>query len=416
MAEFQYIAYNENRRLVKGTEKAVSVEIASRLLASRGFKVLSIKPVSTFMPRLSVFPSLTQVPRKTIILFSRQLALLLDSGTPLVNALSLLRDQSTQKRFKAIIDDMILDLRQGQHLSQAMGKHPNVFPKMYVQSILVGEQSASLETILNQLADYIEREETESKAVRSALRYPTILTIVAIAVLAVLTIFVLPTFSDFYKDLGLELPPVTQFVFNFTLWFSDYGVYVLLAIVVAFLGVYVYGKSPRGKIFVDRLILRLPVIGRVIHLNELSRCCRSIAILHRSSRCCRSIAILHRSGLPISEIISMVTDASDNTIIQQALTQVHQDVLQGERISDSMSKNPLFLPMMIQMTSVGELTGTLDTSLLATARSYETEASDRMGTVIDLIQPVITVVLAIVVGLIASALISALYSMFGQFS
>jgi type IV pilus assembly protein PilC len=403
MAEFQYIAYNENRRLVKGTEKAVNVEIASRLLASRGFKVLSIKPVSTFMPRWSVFPSLTQVPRKTIILFSRQLALLLDSGTPLVNSMSLLRDQSTQKRFKAVIDDMILDLRQGQHLSQAMGKHPNIFPKMYVQSILVGEQSASLETILNQLADYIEREETESKAVKSALRYPTILTIVAIAVLAVLTIFVLPTFSDFYKDLGLELPPITQFVFDFTLWFSDYGVYVLLVIVLAFLGVYVYGKTPRGKIFVDRLILRLPIIGRVIHLNELSRCCRSIAILHRS-------------GLPISEIISMVTDASDNTIIQQALTQVHQDVLQGERISDSMSKNPLFLPMMIQMTSVGELTGTLDTSLLATARSYETEASDRMGTVIDLIQPVITVVLAIVVGLIASALISALYSMFGQFS
>lgn len=403
MADFQYIAYNENRRLVKGTEKAVNVEIASRLLASRGFKVLSIKPVSTFMPRWSFFPSLTKVPRKTIILFSRQLALLLDSGTPLVNSLSLLRDQSTQKRFKNVIDDMILDLRQGQHLSQAMGKHPDVFPKMYVQSILVGEQSASLETILNQLADYIEREETESKAVRSALRYPTILTIVAIAVLAVLTIFVLPTFSDFYKDLGLELPPITQFVFDFTLWFSDYGIYVLLFIVLAFLGVYVYGKTPRGKIFVDRLILRMPVIGRVIHLNELSRCCRSIAILHRS-------------GLPISEIISMVTDASDNSIIQQALTQIHQDVLQGERISNSMAKNPLFLPMMVQMTSVGELTGTLDTSLLATARSYETEASDRMGTVIDLIQPVITVVLAIVVGLIASALISALYSMFGQFS
>ena len=403
MAEFQYIAYNENRRLVKGTEKAINLEIASRLLASRGFKVLSIKPVSTFLPRWSFFPTLTRIPRKTIILFSRQLALLLDSGTPLVTALSLLRDQSTQKRFKTVIDDMILDLRQGQHLSQAMGKHPDVFPKMYVQSILVGEQSASLETILNQLADYIEREETESKAVKSALRYPTILTIVAIAVLAILVIFVLPTFSDFYRDLGLELPPITQFVFDFTLWFSDYGIYVLLFIVVALLLVYVYGKSPRGKILVDRLILRLPVIGRVVHLNELSRCCRSIAILHRS-------------GLPISEIISMVTDASNNSIIQQALTQVHQDVLQGERISDSMSKNSLFLPMMIQMTSVGELTGTLDSSLLATARSYETDAADRMGTVIDLIQPVITVVLAVVVGLIASALISALYSMFGQFS
>ena len=152
----------------------------------------------------------------------------------------------------------------------------------------------------------------------------------------------------------------------------------------------------------DRQILKLPVIGRVIHLNELSRCCRSIAILHRS-------------GLPISEIIAMVTEASNNSVIQQALTQVHQDVLRGERISDSMSKSPLFLPMMTQMTSVGELTGTLDTSLLSTARSYETEAADQMGAVIDLIQPVITVVLAVVVGLIASALISALYSMFGQF-
>ena len=403
MAEFQYIAYNEDRRLVKGMEKAANAEIAARLLASRGFKVLSIKSVPKFLPRWSFFPSMTRVNRKTIILFSRQLALLLDSGTPLVNSLSLIRDQSTQKHFKSVIDDMMLDLRQGQHLSQAMGKHPDVFPKMYVQSVLVGEQSASLENILNQLADYMEREETESKAVKSALRYPIILTIVAIAVLAVLVIFVLPTFADFYQDLGLQLPPITQLVFDFTLWFSKYGIYVLLAIVVALLGLYVYGKTPRGKLFLDRIILRLPVIGRVVHLNELSRCCRSIAILHRS-------------GLPISEIISMVTDASNNAIIQQALTQVHQDVLQGARISDSMSKNPLFLPMMIQMTSVGELTGTLDSSLLSTAKNYETEAADRMGTVIDLIQPVITVVLAIVVGLIASALISALYSMFGQFS
>ena len=402
MAEFQYIAYNDDRRLVKGTEKAVNAKVAARLLASRGFKVLSIKSVPTFLPRWTFFPSLTKVPRKTIVLFSRQLALLLDSGTPLVNSLGLLRDQSTQKHFKSVIDDIILDLRQGQHLSQAMGKHPDVFSKMYVQSILVGEQSASLEVILNQLADYLEREETESKAVKSALRYPAILTIVAIAVLAVLVLFVLPTFSDFYHDLGLQLPPITQFVFDATLWFSDYGIYVLLFIVVAFLGVYVYGKTPGGKLFVDQLVLRLPVIGRVIHLNELSRCCRSIAILHRS-------------GLPISEIISMVTEASNNSIVQQALTQVHQDVLQGERISNSMSKNPLFLPMMIQMTSVGELTGTLDSSLLSTARSYETEAADRMGAVIDLIQPVITVVLAIIVGLIASALISALYSMFGQF-
>ena len=403
MAEYQYIAYDENRKLTKGIEKAASAEIASRLLASRGYKVLSIKTVPTFLPRWSMLPTLTRIPRKIVVLFSRQLSLLLDSGTPLVTSLSLLRDQTNHRRFKNVLDDMIIDLRQGQHLSQAMDKHPDVFPKMYVQSILVGEQSASLETILTQLADYFEREEAESRAVKSALRYPTILTVVAIAVLAVLVIFVLPTFADFYSDLGLELPPITQAVFNFTLWFADYGVYVLLVIVAAFLLMYVYSKTPTGKVFTDRQLLRFPVIGRVVHLNELSRCCRSIAILHRS-------------GLPISEIIAMVTEASNNAVVQQALTQVHQDVLRGERISDSMSKSAIFLPMMTQMTSVGELTGTLDTSLLSVAKSYETEAADAMGALIDLIQPVITVVLAVVVGLIASALISALYSMFGQFS
>lgn len=401
MKEYQYLAYDENTRLIKGTEKATSAEMATRMLASHGYKILSIKSVPGFLPRWQFFPTLTKISAQTIILFSRQLALLLESGTPMVNALGLLRDQATSRHFKGILTEVISDLRQGQRLSQAMGKHPDIFPKMFVQSVLVGEQSASLESVLVQLADYMEREATDTKEIKSAMRYPAILSFVAVAVVAVLAIFVLPAFANLYQDLGLQLPAVTMFVFNFITWFGTYGIYVVVLMILALLGLYVYGKTPEGKLFVDRMALRLPVIGRVIHLGELSRCCRSMAILHKS-------------GMPISEIMALVTESSKNSITQQALTQVHQDVLKGQGISASMSKNELFLPMMVQMASVGEVTGTLDSTLTATARSYETEAADRMHAIIDLIQPVVTVVLAIVVALIASALISAMYSMYGQ--
>ncbi len=401
MTEYQYLAYGENRMLTRGTEKAASAEMATRILASRGYKILSIKSVPAFLPRWQFFPKLNKIPAKTKILFARQLALLLESGTPMVNALGLLRDQATRRHFKSVLTEVISDLRQGQRLSQAMGKHPDIFSKMFVQSVLVGEQSGSLESVLEQMADYMEQEATDAKGITSALRYPAILAFVAVAVVAVLTIFVLPAFVSLYQDLGLELPAITTFVFDFITWLSKYGIFVVLLMMLTLVGFYIYGKMPEGKLVMDRMVLRLPVIGRIIHLGELSRCCRSMAILHKS-------------GLPISEIMALVTESSNNSITQQALTQVHQDVLKGQGISASMSKNEMFLPMMVQMAYVGEVTGTLDTTLTATARSYETEAADRMRAFTDLIQPVVTAVLAIGVALIASALISAMYSMYGQ--
>jgi type IV pilus assembly protein PilC len=284
-----------------------------------------------------------------------------------------------------------------------MGKHPSVFSKMYIQSVLVGEQSGSLETVIRQLADYMEREDADAKSIKSALRYPAILTVVAIAVVAILGIFVLPKFADIYTSLDMEMPTISVIVLDSITWFGKWGIFLMLGLGAIVLGLYGYSKTPDGKFFVDKIMLRMPVLGRIIHLSELSRCCRSMAILHRS-------------GLPISEIMALVTDSSKNSLTQQALTQVHQDVLKGQGIAASMAKNELFLPMMVQMASVGEATGTLDETLTATARSYEAEAADRTKAMIDLIQPTITVIIALFVGLIAIALISAMYSMYGQFS
>ena len=401
MAEYQYLAYSDNRKLLSGTESAASQEIAGRMLTSRGYKILSIKPVPAFLPSLQFSPTLNRVPVQAIVLFSRQLALLLESGTPMVNAIDLLRVQTTNTHLKAVLGDVITQIRKGQRLYQVLGRHPEVFPKMYVQTVLVGEQSGSLESVLEQLADFMEKEETDAKGVRGALRYPAVVSVVALGVIAVLTIFVLPAFSGLYSDLGLKLPLITRILFSFIDWFAAYGVYVLGAIGLALLGYYFYSRTPQGELLTNRLALKMPVIGRVVHLSELSRCCRSMSILHKS-------------GLPISEIMALTTESAKNAYVKQALTQVHRDVLRGQGIAGSMGRNRIFLPMMVEMVAVGEATGTLDTTLTATAKSYEAEAADRMRTIIEMIQPTVTLVLGVLVAVIASALVSAMYSLYGQ--
>lgn len=401
MADFQYLAYAENKKLISGTESAASQEIASRMLTSRGYKVLSVRPVSAFLPSFQFIPALNRVSPEVVVLFSRQLALLLESGTPMVNAIELLREQMTNRRIKFVLGDVIANLRKGQRFYQVLGRYPDVFPKLFIQSVLVGEQSGSLESVLNQLADYMEKEANDAKGIKSALRYPAVVGAVSLGVIAILTIFVLPAFTSLYQDLNLKLPLITRILFSVMDWFSAYGIVLLACLAIVLLVSYLYSRTPRGKLFSNRIILKVPVSGRVVHLNELSRACRCMAILHKS-------------GLPISEIMGLVTESAQNSYIKQALTQVHRDVLRGSSIAASMGKNRVFLPMMVQMISVGETTGTLDSTLVATAKSYDTEAADRMRSLIDMIQPAITIVLGVLVALIASALVSAMYSLYGQ--
>jgi type IV pilus assembly protein PilC len=403
MAEYQYVAYDNTKKLIKGTQRATNAEVARSMLASKGYSVLSLKTVPSFMPSGKLFRGLvtSKVSADTIVLFSRQMALLLESGTPMVNALELLMRQTTNRRLRNVLTEMISDLRKGQHLSQAMSKHTDVFNKMYVQSVVVGEQSGSLESVLREVSDHLERESSEAKDIKAALMYPAILAVVAVIVVAILGFFVLPTFADLYSQLGLQLPLLTRMLFGFANWFREWGLYVMLALLIVAVGLVAWSRTARGKLVIDRNLLRMPIFGRIILLSELSRCCRSMSILHRT-------------GLSVSETMILVMEASKNAIIQRALSQVHQDVLRGMQIGASMAKNPVFLPMMVQMISVGESTGTLDVTLTATADSYEAELSNRMRAMIGLIQPVFTVVLAVVVGIIAIAMVQAMYSMYGQ--
>ncbi len=399
--EFQFIVYNREKKLERGVQTAANAEVAARLLTSRGYRVLSVKSVPAFLPRREQVLGHSKVPVSAVVTFSRQWALLLEAGTDTVTSLEILAAQTENRYFKEVLGKVTSDLRRGQKLSSALAKYPGIFSRIYINSVMVGERAGGIEISLRQVADYMEKEDRASKSVKNALKYPAIVTVVAFVVVAILTIFVLPALDDLYRSLGVKLPLITRIMAAVVAWLASYAIYLLGAFFMAGVLVYIYSKTPAGKLQLDSLILKLPILGRIIHLDELVHFCRSMSLLHRA-------------GLPLPDILTIVIESSNNAAIKQALSQVHRDVLRGDGLSNSLTKNPMFMSVVVQMVTVGEKTGNLDTTLAATAESLDTEARDRMNNFIELIQPTIIVILGVIVALIALSLISAMYSIYGS--
>ncbi len=399
--DFHYIAYTEDKRLVKGNLSATTEEAAVSLLSYGGYQVVSLKSFVPFFNMEKVVARFSRVKSREIVMFSRQLALLLESGTDIVASLELLQDQSTNRTLIRVIGEVASDIRGGSSLSVALSKHPRAFPEIYHRTIAAGEQGGNLEIVLRQMADYIERGVITEKKIKNALTYPLIVAAVAIVVIGILVTFVLPTFTSLYSAFEAELPLATRILMGMTEWLSHYGVYLVLVIVAAAGLGYAYVKTPAGKYQWDSLLFRLPVVGRIALLSQLSRCCRTMALLFKV-------------GLPLPEILTLTIHGSKNKAMVEALTGVQEDLIRGEGISKPMGRRHLFLPLMVQMVGVGEETGNLDNTLATVAESYEVEADDRTSSAVGLIQPAMIVIIALVVGFIAVSLVSAMYSIYGQ--
>ncbi|MEA2085768.1 MAG: type II secretion system F family protein [Chloroflexota bacterium] len=399
---YNYLGYNEDKQVVKGTVSASSEAAAGQLLAHDGYRVLSLKPVATFTPNWEqLFPSLYRVKPASIIMLSRQLALLLESGIDIVTSLELLRGQESNRTLRRVLGEIVSDLRSGHRLSAALDRHPEIFPPVYRRSLSVGEQTGGLETVLRQVADHMERENTTAKEVKGALRYPAIVAVVAVIVIGVLVTFVLPAFTDLYSSLGAELPLLTRMLLDAVDGLQQYGLYLVAAAAGIIVAALTYVKTPAGKYQWHRLLLRLPLMGRVIQLDELARCCRNMSLLFRA-------------GLPLPEIMSLVVQGSNNRVLAKALSDVREDMLKGEGMSQPMAKNPVFLPLMVQMAKVGEETGNLDDTLLSVAQGFEIEAEDKTQSLVGLIQPAMTLIIGLIVAFIALSMMSAMYSVYGQ--
>jgi len=399
--DFVYTAYSEDKKLVKGKVSSISEEAATELLSYGGYQVINLKKVAPLFDKEKLLARFSRIKPPEIVMFSRQLALLLESGTDIVTSLDLLQDQIANQTLRKIIAEVSSDIRGGSPLSRALSKHPRAFSPMYSQAIAAGEQGGNLEVVLRQMADYLERGATTEKKIKGALTYPFIVVLVAVIVVVILITFVFPSFVSFYAEVGADLPLPTRILIGVTDWFSHYGLYLILVILAVVGAIYAYIKTPAGKYRWHKMMLRLPVIGRIVQLSELSRCCRTMSLLIRV-------------GLPLPEVLAATIRGTSNKAVEESLTDVQQALIRGEGLAQPMAKRDIFLPLMTQMVRVGEETGNLENTLVTVAESFETEADDKTNSAVGLIQPVITVLLGLVVGFVVLAMLLAMYSVYGQ--
>jgi type IV pilus assembly protein PilC len=399
--DYEYIAATEDNRVVKGKLSAASERSAADLLSYGGYRVLRLKEVVPFFQPGRLTSGLFPVQPSQIVMFSRQLALLLESGTDVITALELLQSQLDSRSLKRIIGEVISDVRNGSPLSEAISKHPQAFSALYHRLVSVGERTGSLEIVLRRAAAYIERSVITRKSVKNALVYPVILVVATIAVIGVMVGFVLPAFAGFYASFGVDLPAPTRALLAFTDWSQRYGLWVLLVMAAALAAGFIYTRTPVGKYQWGKAMLTVPRVGRINRLNELARCCRTMSLLYRS-------------GLPLPEIMTLVIQGTSNRAMSRALTEVQRSMIAGQGLSGPMGQNSLFLPLMVQMTAVGEETGNLDNTLDTVAESYEAESDDKTKAMIALITPAMTVIIGGIIGFIAVSLLSAMYSIYGQ--
>src|SRR4030043_1344973 len=395
--DFAYTAYTEDKRLVKGKVSATTEEAASELLSYGGYRVVSLKSSTSLINKEKLLASFSQIKLQEVVMFSRQLALLLESGTDIVTSLDLLQAQLTNQTLKKMVGEVASDIRGGSPLSKALSKHPQAFSPMYYQAIAAGEQGGNLDVVLRQMADYMEKAVVTQKQIKSALRYPIMVFVAAIAVVLVLVTWVFPTFANLYIQMGAQLPLPTRILIGLTNFANHYGLYLLLGILVGVAVIYIYIRTPAGRYRWDKLMLNVPVIGRIVRLGELSRACRTMSMLGKI-------------GLPLPEELTMTGNRSTNKVVVENLAGVHQELIRGEGLSGPMAKREVFLPLMTQMVKVGEETGNLDNTLVTVADNFDMESADKTKAAVALIQPIITIFIGLVVGFFVFAMFLAMYS------
>lgn len=402
--KYNYVAYTADYKLVKDSITAADERDAVQVIESLGRRILKLDAARTIQIDWSqYFPSLFSVKRDEVIVFSRQLKLLIESGNDIVASLDLLQNQITNKSFKSALGEIVSDIRAGSRLADAMSKHPGIFPRIYCRSISVGEQTGELGMMLSEIANYLENEEHNKKGLKSALAYPLTVLVVAAVVVAILVNFVLPTFENLYATLGAELPIITRIFLTLANGLRNaalptLGILVLIAIGVAF-----YFRTPNGKYQRDRLAFALPLLGFINRLQELAYCCRTMAVLFRS-------------GLTSTEIMDVTIDSSSNRLMAEALLDVKQGMLQGEGLSKPMSVNRIFMPMMVEMVRVGEETGGLGDTLEVVAQTYVAEAQAKTRLMKAFIQTAVMIGITVVVCVVVLSMLSAMFGVYGQIS
>ena len=400
---YRYVASNVQGKMVKGTIQATSEIAAERLIVGEGYNPVRLEVAPSMFSLEEALPSLFKVKPRDVIVFSRQLATLLRSGISLLPALEVLQGQVASSRgFRSILGSIIHDIRSGGSFSQAIGKQPKAFSDIYCRTITVGEESGSLEIVLHQMADYMEKQTAMAQKVKKALTYPMMVIGVGVVVVIMLITVVMPQLMGMFTAMNVELPLPTRILIAITSFVNTNTLFLLIAGVLLVILVLWMVKQPTGRRLLDRLRLTVPIIGPPTLMGELGRFARTVSVLVST-------------GMKLQDIMGMIPQSTSNRVFRNALNQVNERLLLGEGLSEPMSHIDIFPPLLVQMVAVGEESNTLDFTLGVVADFYETTAEEKTAAMVEMIGPISTIGIALLVGFIALSVILPMYTLTGAF-
>jgi type IV pilus assembly protein PilC len=397
MGQFLYEALDKGGKQVKGIIEASSEEVIIDKLHGMGYYPLRVVPHKKTAGEFDILalPILKnifhRVKFKHIVMFSRQLATLIDAGLPIIRSLAILQEQTESVMFKEALKKIAKDIESGSSLSEAFAKHPKIFDKLYVNMVRAGEIGGVLEGVLNKIAMFLEKRQALISKVKSAMMYPIVVLGMATIIVSGILIFIIPRFADIFAQLGATLPLPTLILVHASdiMMHRGYLIFIFIGIVI-----FIYKKLngwSGTKLYIDKAKMGFPLLGDLV---------TKVAI----SRFADTLSTLINSGVPILQSLDIVRDTSGNEIISRAMKKVYENVKDGDTIHEPLKESGVFPPLVIHMVAVGEETGAIDHMLTKVAEAYERDVNDTVDALTSIMEPLLIVFLGVIIGSIVIAL------------
>jgi type IV pilus assembly protein PilC len=402
MATFAYTGRTRAGQTVTGERNADSIDGAVAALRRDQILVTQINPVKDGAKAAAPkAPKSKSVSAKNLAVFTRQFSVMIDAGLPLVQCLEILGTQEEDKNFSSVILATRTDVESGASLADAMKRHPKAFDALFTNMVAAGEAGGILDTILKRLATYIEKSVKLKSQVKSAMVYPVAVIVIAALVVGVILWKVIPTFANLFAGLGAELPLPTRIVIALSNGLVRFMPFIIVGIIAAVFGFRSFYASEQGRVIVDRLLLKFPVLGSLL---------RKIAV----ARFCRTLSTLLASGVSILEALDITARTAGNAIIEAAILTTRKSIERGETIAQPLKETAVFPAMVVQMIGVGEATGALDTMLSKIADFYEEEVDVAVAGLLTLLEPIMIAFLGGVVGGIVIAMYLPIFDLISK--
>ncbi len=393
MPAYAWKGKNRLGEIQEGVLVSDSRDAAANTLKRNGIEVLNVRLMASAGGR-----SLGKVPSKDLAIFTRQFSVMIDAGLPLVQCLEILGAQQKHKGFQRIIEAVRDDVEKGLTLQAALSKHPKAFNDLYVNMVGAGETGGILDVILQRLSGYIEKAVKLASKVKSAMIYPIAVISIALIVVVIIMVKVIPVFSAMYEGLGSSLPLPTRICIAMSNVLVRYSYIVIAFLVLIYFGTKQYYKTVNGKLQIDGLILKIPVLGDIL---------LKVAV----ARFCRTLGTLISSGVPILEGMDITARTSGNQVVQNGILKAKEAVEQGRNIATPLAETKIFPPMVVQMVGVGEATGALDAMLSKVADFYEDEVDNAVAGMTSLMEPIMIAMLGGIIGFIVVAMYMPIFQL-----